>query len=37
MGIDNAHLQTFTLKTYLNLLLIAIIGIIAYSNTFHDG
>ena len=31
----SAKLQTSSLKTYLHLLLIAVIGIVAYSNTFY--
>ena len=33
--IKYARLRTFAMKTYLHLFLIAVIGIIAYSNTFH--
>ena len=31
----SAPFRSFTLKTYLHLLLIAVIGVMAYSNTFH--
>jgi len=35
MKIDKVHLRTFALNTYFHILLIAVIGIVAYSNTFH--
>ena len=35
MKIDTVHLRTFALNTYFHILLLAVIGIVAYSNTFH--
>ena len=36
MGSKYSYLRAFALKTYLHLFIIAVIGVTAYSNTFHS-